>query len=156
MKTIPYHTPLDADALRTLGIPEPWGFGVADRTRFSELDPLGHVNNAAYLSWFENFRIQYMKAYGFPLSGDDAIMLVLRQVQVDYLQEMKLGDDYVITGRATKLRTTSFQMEYAIWSAGALRTTSSAILVVLDKDGKRPIPADLKALLKERDGAEDV
>ena len=91
MKTVPYHTQLNSNALRALGIPEPWGFGIADRTRFSELDPLGHINNAAYLGWFESFRIQYMQAYGMAYSGEDAPKLVLRQVLVDYLKEMKLN-----------------------------------------------------------------
>ncbi len=157
MKTAPYHTPLETEALRAIGIPVPWSFGVADRNRFSELDPLGHINNAAYLGWFESFRIHYMKAYGIPLFGDSAVMLVLRQVQVDYLKEMKLSEDYVVTGRTTKLRTTSFQMEYAVWAAGSLRTTSNAIIVMLNEDGKKcAIPDDLRARFKERDGAEEV
>ncbi|SFR50351.1 acyl-CoA thioesterase [Litoreibacter janthinus] len=157
MNKIPYHTPLDADALRALGIPEPWNFGVADCTRFGELDPLGHVNNAAYLGWFENFRLQYMKAYGFSFTGENALIMVLRQVQVDYLREIKLDEDYIVTGRASKLRTSSFQMDYAVWAGGALRTTSHAIVVLVKEDGsKRPIPDEIRALLKERDGAEDA
>ena len=43
---------LDKPALEKLGITG-WSFGMRDRVRFSELDPLNHVNNAAYLSWFE-------------------------------------------------------------------------------------------------------
>ncbi|WP_298256469.1 thioesterase family protein [uncultured Litoreibacter sp.] len=153
MTDIPYHAPLTTDSLRNLGIPEPWTIGFADRVRFTELDPLGHVNNAAYLSWFENFRLQYMDFYGAPLTGRDAYMVVLRQVQVDYLGEMKLGDDYVVTGRTTVLRTSSFQMEYAVWSGGALRTTSTAVLVMVNEDGKCPIPPKLRSILTTRDGA---
>ncbi|EPX78927.1 acyl-CoA thioesterase [Litoreibacter arenae] len=156
MTDIPYHTPLDADALRALDIPEPWSFGVADRTRFSELDPLGHINNAAYLGWFESFRIQYMQSYGIAYTGGDAPQLVLRQVQVDYLAEMKLAEDYIVTGRATVLRNSSFRMDYAVWSGGKLRTTSHAIIVLLNADGtKRPMSAGMRNLLKTRDGAVD-
>jgi len=156
MTEITYHAPIDADALRKLGIPEPWNIGFADRVRFAELDTLGHVNNAAYLGWFENFRLQYMKAYGVPLTGRDAYMVVLRQVQVDYLGEMKLDDDYILTGRTTVLRNSSFQMEYAVWSGGALRTTSSAVLVMVNEDGKCPIPAELREILTTRDGAKSA
>jgi acyl-CoA thioester hydrolase len=156
MTELTHLTPLDANVLRKLGIPEPWPIGFADRVRFTELDPLGHVNNAAYLGWFENFRLQYMKAYGVPLTGRDALMVVLRQVQVDYLAEMKLDDDYVVTGRTTRLRNSSFQMEYAVWSGGALRTTSSAVLVMVNENGKCPIPANLRDIFKDRDGATDA
>ena len=83
-------------------------------------------------------------------------MVVLRQVQVDYLAEMKLDDDYVVTGRTTRLRNSSFQMEYAVWSGGALRTTSSAVLVMVNENGKCPIPANLRDIFKDRDGATDA
>ncbi|RLJ59847.1 acyl-CoA thioester hydrolase [Litoreibacter meonggei] len=157
MKTLPYHTPLDADTLRAFGIPEPWRFGVADRTRFGELDPLGHINNAAYLGWFESFRIQYMQAYGIGYIGEDAPQLVLRQVQVDYLAEMKLAEDYIVTGRSSVLRKSSFKMDYAVWSGGKLRTTSHAVIVQLNADGtKRPMSPELRDLLKSRDGAVDA
>ena len=97
-----------------------------------------------------------MKAYGVPLTGRDALMVVLRQVQVDYLGEMKLDDDYIVTGRTTVLRNSSFVMEYAVWSGGALRTTSSAVLVMVNEEGKYPIPAKLREIFKTRDGATDA
>lgn len=154
MTDVPFHTPLRDAQLRNIGIPPPWAFGVADRVRFSELDPLGHVNNAAYLGWFESFRIQYMQDYGIAYTGPDAAQLVLRQVQVDYLAEMKMSDDYVVTGRTTALRTSSFRMEYAVWSGGALRTTSHAVIVLLNASGaKHPLSADMRRLLVQRDGA---
>lgn len=157
MTQIPFHEPLSAQQLRSASIPEPWSFGVADQVRFSELDPLGHVNNAAYLGWFENFRIAYMQSYGIAYTGEDAPQLVLRQVQVDYLAEMKLGDDYIVTGRTIQIRNSSFRMEYAIWSDGALRTTSHAIIVLLNADGsKRALSPELRSLLVDRDGAEQA
>jgi len=155
MTDLAFHSPLSAAQLRAAGIPAPWAFGVADRTRFSELDPLGHVNNAAYLGWFESFRIHYMQDYGIAYTGPDAPQLVLRQVQVDYLAEMTLGQDYIVTGRATQLRTSSFRMDYAVWADGKLRTTSHAIIVLLNANGtKRPLSPQIRALLIDRDGAE--
>ena len=54
---------LDVDGLESEGI-QGWPFGLKDIVRFSELDPLNHVNNAAYLSWFETTRIEYIMHYG--------------------------------------------------------------------------------------------
>lgn len=154
MTNIPYHTPLETAALRKLGIPEPWSFGVADRTRFGELDALGHINNAAYLGWLENFRIQYLRAYDISDLSAAAPKLVLRQVQVDYLQEMLLNEDYIVTGRTAALRRTSFRMDYAIWAGGTLRATSHAIIVMLNHNGtKQEINQNLRDTLMTRDGA---
>ena len=54
---------LNVEDMRNLGLTD-WPFGMRDVVRFSELDPLNHVNNAAYLSWFETARIGYIMEYG--------------------------------------------------------------------------------------------
>ena len=84
---------MDAAALEHEGITG-WPFGMKDRVRFSELDPLNHVNNAAYASWFESARIGYVVEYG--LSGmshtkADPQIVVRRQV-VDYLAPVLFGE----------------------------------------------------------------
>ncbi len=157
MPELAYHTPLPASALRERGIPEPWRYGVADRTRFGELDALAHVSNVAYLRWFEAFRVHYLRDYGLrEYATATGPRLVLRQVQVDYLAEMKLSEDYIVTGRTETLRTNSCQMQYAVWS-GNLRATGSAVLVFLNADGtKRPIPEALRHQMVARDGAQQL
>ena len=157
MTNIPYHTALLAPQLRTLGIPMPWSFGLADRTRYSELDPVGHVNNVAYLQWFEAFRVHYLVDYGIAYSGDDSPFPVLRRVEVDYLAEMNLREDYVVTGRTKSMRNTSIEMEYAVWSDGALRTTGSAVLVFLTKNnGRFSLTDEQRETLRSRDGTIDA
>ncbi|MFQ6552383.1 acyl-CoA thioesterase [Aestuariibius insulae] len=154
MTDIPYLTPLDEPALRALGIPEPWRYGRADRTRFGELDALAHINNTAYLRWLETFRIHYFRDYGISNYGPDDPRIVLRRVEADYLAEMLLEEDYVVTGRTRAMRRTSFTMDYAIFSGGTLRCTSSAVLVLLEQDGtKRPLSDEIRQTLITRDGA---
>lgn len=155
---IPFLTPLNAAQLRSVNIPEPWTYGLADRVRFGEIDALEHVNNTAYLRWFEQFRTLYFRDYGISDYGPDSPTMVLRQVQVDYLAELKFNEDYIVVGRSTVMRNSSWIMEYAVFSAGTLRATSSAVLVLLAKDGsgKMPIPQDVRATLKKRDNATDA
>ena len=74
----PYLTPLGPDDLRAEGVPAPWTYGVKDRVRFGEIDALEHVNNTAYLRWFEQFRTLYFRDYGISDYGPDAPVLVLR------------------------------------------------------------------------------
>ena len=86
-----YLTPLDISALRGLGIPEPWVFGQADRVRFYEIDALGHVNNTAYLRWFETVRVGWFSEYGFSDYGPDDPTFVLRAITCDYFAPMFPG-----------------------------------------------------------------
>jgi acyl-CoA thioester hydrolase len=156
---LPYHTPLDGPALRALGIPEPWTFGLADRVRFGEIDALGHVNNTAYLRWFESFRLPYLQARHVTDYGPDSPRLVLKRASCDYLAEMLQGMDYVVTGGARSMRTTSFTMDFAVWlpdPAGARQTAAGgAIVVLLNRHGpgRHPIPETGRQALQTLDGA---
>ena len=151
----PYLTPLDTSALRSLGIPEPWGFGIADRVRFYELDALNHVNNTAYLRWFETLRISYFAEYDLSHYRLEDPQMVLRLASAEYIAPMHLGESYVVTGRTTSFRTSSFMMAYAVFVDGAMRATGKAVIVSLEQDGitKRPLTGAMRTALQSRDGA---
>ena len=152
MPDIPFQTPLRAETLRSLGIPEPWRFGIADRVRFGELDALAHVNNTAYLRWLENFRISYLKDYGIADYAREVPRIVLRQIGMDFLAEMHLHQGYVITGRTSSVRSSSFRMEYAVWSDGTLCATGWAVIVMLTAEGeKQPLADHVRQTLSARD-----
>ncbi|MGC9369371.1 MAG: acyl-CoA thioesterase [Paracoccaceae bacterium] len=152
--TLPYLTPLDDDTQRAHGIAAPWPLAIADRVRFSELDPLNHVNNAAYMSWFEGIRVRYFHEWDISQYRAGDPRLVIRRAEVDYLREMNMGEDYILTARTVSFRNTSFTMEYALW-AGDLRATGSAVVVMLapDGSGKMPIPEALRRRFEQVDGA---
>lgn len=154
----PYHTPLPADVLRPLGIPAPWTFGLADRVRFGELDAIGHVNHTAYLRWYESFRLPFLQIRQVTDYGPTSPRLVLKEVQCSYLAEMGMGEDYVITGRVSRFRTTSFTMEFACWRLGDIvecTSEGSAIVVLLNQGapGRYPIPEAGRATFVAEDGA---
>lgn len=155
-----YLTPITPEGLRGAGIGAPWGFGMADRVRFSELDALGHVNNTAYLRWFENLRLPYLAARHVTDYGPDSPKLVLKRTSCDYMAEMFRGMDYIVTGRTRAFRTTSFTMEFAVFLPNRNRparqmAAGEAILVLLDRkgDGRFAIPAAGRQAFMTEDGA---
>ena len=153
--TLAYHTPLPAEVLADHGVPPVWRFGLANKVQFFELDALNHVNNTAYLRWFESFRLSYFAACEISDYGPASPRLVLRSVSVRYHREMGLGEDYIVTGRTTHFRNTSFRMQYAVYADG-LSATGDAVIVMLTTDGRErlPLSAELKQRFVERDGAE--
>ncbi|WP_147124923.1 acyl-CoA thioesterase [Shimia ponticola] len=153
----PFLTPLTPEQLREEGIPSPWNFGMKDRVRFGELDVLNHVNNAAYLRWFENFRIQYFRDYGISDYGDERPRIVLRNIGLEFLGEVLLNDEYVVTGRTISMRRTSWAMEYGVWVNGRQTTGGNAVLVLLNQDGKKiALPEAWRKSFVLRDGAEQL
>ena len=155
--TLPLLTPLEGQMLRDAGVPEPFAFGQADRVRFHELDVLDHVNNATYLTWFETFRIAYLRSYGISDYGDSAgrPVLVLKQVGVDYKAPLHLEDVYVVAGRTRAYRTTSWTMDYGVWREGRLCATAHAVICLMEADfvTRKPLPPAYVETFRTRDGA---
>lgn len=152
--TLAYLTALDGAQLQSLGIPAPWSFGYADKVRYGEIDMLQHVNNGVYLKWFENLRVRYFIERNIWTLNGNQPRVVVRNASLHFRAEVKLGDDYVLTARTTKMGNTSFTMDYAVWANGQLTTTGDAVLVTVDAQGQKcALPADVKAIFADLDGA---
>ncbi|MCI2398287.1 thioesterase family protein [Aliiroseovarius subalbicans] len=155
MTNLPYLTPLTGEVLRAAGVPEGWDFGIADKVRFYELDALNHVNNVAYLRWFETLRIPYFRDYQVSSYRADDPQLVLMTNAARYHAPLYLNDSYVVTGRTVSYRNTSFRMEYAVFTETGLKTTGESVIVCLEQDAKtkRPLPKAAISAFQSRDGA---
>ncbi|MGB3406349.1 MAG: thioesterase family protein [Jannaschia sp.] len=155
--SFPLLTPLEGRALRDAGVPAPFAFGQADRVKFHELDVLDHVNNARYLSWFETFRIAYLRAYGISDYANRSVrpVLVLKSVAIDYHAPLHLEDVYVVAGRTRAFRRTSWTMEYGVFSDGRACASSQAVICLMEADfkTKRALPDSYVTAFRDRDGA---
>ncbi len=150
-----YHTPLPIDDLRSFGIPSPWSYGTADRVRFGEIDALNHVNHTAYLRWFETFRITYFRDYGISNYDANSPRIVLKSIAAEFIKEMVVSQDYIVTGRTTTFRNTSWVMEYGVWTDQGLQATGQSVLVQLDPTSgtKRPLSDAVRQTFIARDQA---
>ncbi|WP_432450210.1 acyl-CoA thioesterase [Aliiroseovarius marinus] len=152
---IPLVTPLNSAQLRSVGVPQGWQYGIADRVRFHELDALNHVNNVAYLRWFESLRIPYFSDHKLTsYNGEDDPQVVLATNSARYFKPMFLNENYVVTGRTTSFRNSSFVMEYGCFVGGELRCLGESVIVTLEQDGvtKRPLSDEVIEALRA-DGA---
>ncbi len=132
---LPLVTPLDRAQLQSVGVPEGWHYGMADRVRFHELDALNHVNNVAYFRWFETLRIAFFADYHVSTYTEGDPQVVLATNYARYFKPMHLGDNYVITARCKSFRTTSFVLEYGTFVNGELMCGSESVIVTLEPDG---------------------
>ncbi len=150
-----YLTPLTTAEQIEAGLTAAQPVAIADRVRYSELDPLDHVNNKAYLGWFESLRVAYFDAFIAPhFSTGPGPRPVIRSAEIQYIREMVAGEDYIATARTASFRQSSFVMEQQLWS-GDLRASLRAVMVVLadDGSGKLALPDALRRELIGRDGA---
>ncbi len=152
--TLPYLTPLTPDQIAEAGVPGRWCMGLRDKVRFSEIDRLNHVNNVAYLRWFEVLRVRYFMAYGMTRYRADDPQVVMRAQSADYLAPLHMDDDYIVACRTSSYGRTSFTLDYICY-ADKVAVTGQSVIVMVDPDGKtkRALPNDLVSRFQEIDGA---
>lgn len=80
--------------------------------RFSDIDALGHVNNAIYLTYFEIARSAYWAEiieWDWKLLG-----IIIRKSVVDYLKPITLSDNVYAYVKTSKIGNSSFELEYIL------------------------------------------
>lgn len=136
---------LGPSELRAAGVPEPWRFGIGDTVRFGEVDSLGHVNNAAYIRWFETARIRYLMAAG-ALDLRPEPRVVLRQIECAFEREIGMHAPYVVALRTVALGRSSVTQAYGVF-APDLRATGRSVIVFTQGGRSTPIPEAARAAL---------
>lgn len=117
------------------------------QVRLTDIDILGHVNNAIYLSYFEMTRIHYFNLLVGPNWDwmENGVVLVHNEVQ--YIQPIFLADDPEIHMFCNKIGNKSFTLSYEIYVDGQLKTTGSSTLVGFNSNQQKSI--EIPALMRE-------
>ncbi len=107
--------------------------------RFSDQDPMGHVNNVATAAFFESGRFGF-----FNHLFDDTPMpwkgMILASVSIDYLREIMFPGTVEIGGRLAALGDRSMTTQYAIFKEGACCAVSQAVNVFFDPVARTSAP----------------
>ena len=124
--------------------------------RFSDCDPLAHVNNAVYLTYLEQARITLWRAQlgawprPMPDGGGGREGFILARAEVDFRAPAREGDELEVRLALAGFGRTSATYEYEIVDLASDRVIASAktVQVWIDYDAGRPTP--LTDALKER------
>jgi acyl-CoA thioesterase FadM len=113
--------------------------------RFSDFDPLNHVNNVATFEILETARVEVLRALPRSLRGH----IVVRHASCDYEDEIRGGVRAVeVTVCVEKVGSTSFTLLQEIRSEGRLVAVGRTVMVALDEDRRpRTLSADERAAL---------
>jgi acyl-CoA thioester hydrolase len=110
-----------------------------ERVRFRDLDPMGHVNNAVFLTYLEQARVALFAEAGAATGLQDMNMIVAR-VEIDFKAPVRLGDDVEIAVRASRFGTKSFDLEYQLRVDGELVAQAKSVQVAYDYGRREPVP----------------
>jgi acyl-CoA thioester hydrolase len=120
--------------------------------RFRDLDAMGHVNNAVYLSYLEQARVAYWQR----LTGATGVFrqFILARVECDYRAPVTLGERVVVRLRVAHVGRSSFTLEYDVLNARTRAVVANAktVLVMYDYQAGRSISIPDEMRLKLEHG----
>jgi acyl-CoA thioester hydrolase len=106
--------------------------------RYGDLDPQGHVNNAKFLTYFEQARIEYWIQMGF-FTKDQSFMeigVIVADVHLTYLEPVYFGQNIKVGVRVVRLGNKSMTWEQNILDADTDKELARGELVILTYDYK--------------------
>jgi len=120
------------------------------QVRFRDLDALGHVNNAVYLTYLEVARAAYFSRLEPDWVGKGHF--ILARAEVDFLRPILLQDPVEVGVRVVRLGRSSFDMEYLVLAAGEEAARGKTVQVWLEGGRPAPLPQEVRARIAVVEG----
>jgi acyl-CoA thioester hydrolase len=108
-----------------------WGYSFPIVVRFSDLDAMGHVNNAVYLTYCEMARVGYLRTAG-ALGAFGQLDMILARAEVDYRMPIEFNDRLAVQVRAGSIGTKSFTLDYRM---------------LIERDGRRHVACTARTVI---------
>jgi len=122
--------------------------------RYGDLDPQRHLNNAKYLTFFEQARVQYMIHLGL-YTQDQSFMkigVIVSDAHIAFLAPIHFGDDVKVGVQTSKLGNKSITIEQNIVNnaSGQEMAKGEVVTVTFDYQSKKTIsiPAEWRNKIK--------
>lgn len=116
----------------------------AERVRFSDLDPLGHVNNNAFGVYFETARLGFFEAARLHEAANGAgarrEATVVARLTIDFLAELGYPAELRVGTRLSRLGRSSFTYRQGLFRDDQCFATAETISVLFDLETRRPKP----------------
>ena len=128
--------------------PSDYRFAHDIRVRFAETDAMGIVHHAAYLPYFEEARVAWLRERGHPydLLRAEGVDIAVLEVAVRYVRPLRF--DEVMTVRLAVVDTTrtTFQVGYLLTVGDEVRATGVTVHGCVDGNAR---PVRLPAWLRD-------
>ncbi len=115
-----------------------------ETVRFRDLDALGHVNNAVYLTYLEQARVAFLRPH-----DADYTEMILARCEIDFRAQVSLGETVEIALTPSRVGTKSFELSYEMKVGERLVAEAKTVLVAYDyeRSESRPLPEAWRKLL---------
>lgn len=86
------------------------------RVRFYDTDEMGVAHHANYFRWFENGRVEFLRAIGITLTEmvDDGILFPIVEVSAKYFHPAKFDDEIEIETTGVAITKAKWDFSYKV------------------------------------------
>ena len=123
--------------------------------RYGDLDPQGHVNNAKYLTYFEQARVGYLTQLGL-FSKDQSfseIGVIIADIHIQFHQPLYWGTAVKVGVRTSRIGGKSLDVEQSIQAADSERLFADGTVVLVAYDYSQhatiAVPARWRQIIDE-------
>jgi acyl-CoA thioester hydrolase len=115
------------------------------QVRFSDLDGLGHINNACFATYTELARMEFLR-----LSGQHLESMILARLAIDYRRQVMLEDRVAVETWVQAVGRSSVTIRHEVLANGEVAATVDAVMVHFNYDLQRsePLTDALKTCLE--------
>ena len=119
-----------------------------EQVRFRDIDGLGHVNNAVFLTYIEQARAAFFLDHG-GVTSLDALRMILARVEIDFRSPVGYGESVDVELRPGRLGTKSFDLEYTLRVGDRVVAEARSVQVAFDYEAGETIavPDEWRKLL---------
>lgn len=108
-----------------------------------DIDALDHVNNLVYINYLEKARLAWYKEIGVNLKEliKQGQAIVLRNLNISYINEARIGDQLTIQTVPLQRGKTSFVLKQHIYNQHQEKITEAeTVTVMIDLEKRKSIP----------------
>jgi len=96
------------------------------QTRFRDLDAFNHINNAVFLTYFEDARKSFFERWSINLEERS---LIVASIKIDYLRQLQHPSNLTVGQKISRLGTKSFDI-LSILFCGEIQICSATTTIV--------------------------
>lgn len=113
--------------------------------RYGDTDRQGHINNAAFCTFFESGRVAFL-CHEHGTIAEDGFSFVIAKLTLDFLKEMNFPGTVEVGTRVDKIGKSSFVCGQALFKDGECCSTAESVIVLTDDSTRRSAPLTERVL----------
>jgi acyl-CoA thioester hydrolase len=121
------------------------------QTRFSDVDPQWHLNNARLAEYYQEARVSFFRrlAVDHQYHRPKGTRTLVAHQSIDYLGEVDYPGNVILGVGLAHVGNSSYTIALAMFAKGACVGLSKAVLVYSEGNGPAALPAEFRRVLEQ-------